>query len=47
MANTDIIIHDKKDNAGVVVMITPNQDCDFWIMKMTILQKFNLKMKFH
>ena len=30
MANTDIIIHDKKDNVGVVVIekITPNQDCN-------------------
>tara|TARA_B100000945_G_scaffold111572_1_gene88347 strand:- start:201 stop:470 length:270 start_codon:yes stop_codon:yes gene_type:complete len=35
MANTDIIIHDKKDNVGVVVIekITPNQDCDCWIME--------------
>ena len=29
MAKTDIIIHDEKDNVGVVVIekITPNQDC--------------------
>ena len=35
MANTDIIIHDKKDNVGVVVIekITPNQDCDCLIME--------------
>ena len=35
MANTDIIIHDKKDNVGVVVIekITPNQDCNCWIME--------------
>ena len=28
MANTDIIIHDEKDNVGVVVIekITPNQE---------------------
>ena len=34
MAGTDIIIHDKKDNVGVVVIekITPNQDCNCWIM---------------
>ena len=32
---TDIIIHDKKDNVGVVVIekITPNQDCSCWIME--------------
>ena len=31
---TDIIIHDKKDNVGVVVIekITPKQDCSCWIM---------------
>ena len=35
MANTDIIIHDKKDNVGDVVIekITPNQDCDCCIME--------------
>ena len=35
MANTDIIIHDEKDNVGVVVIgkITPNQDCSCWIME--------------
>ena len=35
MANTDIIIHDKKDNVGVVVIekIKPNQDCNCWIME--------------
>ena len=32
---TDIIIHDKKDNVGVVVIekITPKQDCNWWIME--------------
>ena len=32
---TDIILHDKKDNVGVVVIekITPKQDCDCWIME--------------
>ena len=32
---TDIIIHDKKDNVGVVVIekITQNQDCNCWIME--------------
>ena len=32
---TDIIIHDKKDNVGVVVIekITPKQDCSCWIME--------------
>ena len=35
MANTDIIIHDEKDNVGVVVIekIIPNQDCDCWVME--------------
>ena len=35
MAKTDIIIHDEKDNVGVVVIdkITPNQDCNCWIME--------------
>ena len=32
---TDIIIHDEKDNVGVVVIdkISPNQDCACWIME--------------
>ena len=35
MAGTDIIIHDKKDNVGVVVIekINPNQACNCWIME--------------
>ena len=35
MSNTDIIIHDEKDNVGVVVIekITLNQDCNCWIME--------------
>ena len=35
MSNTDIIIHDEKDNVGVVVIekITPQQDCNCWIME--------------
>tara|TARA_B100000029_G_C17010586_1_gene754736 strand:- start:293 stop:592 length:300 start_codon:yes stop_codon:yes gene_type:complete len=35
MAKTDIIIHDKKDNVGVVVIdkITPEQDCNCWVME--------------
>ena len=35
MAGTDIIIHDKKDNVGVVVIekITQNQSCNCWIME--------------
>ena len=33
MTGTDIIIHDKKDNVGVVVIekIISNQDCNCWI----------------
>ena len=33
--STDIIIHDKKDNVGVVVIekITPKQYCKCWIME--------------
>ena len=32
---TEIIIHDQKDNVGVVVIekITPKQECTFWIME--------------
>ena len=35
MADTDIIIHDEKDNVGVVVIekISPNQECSCWIME--------------
>ena len=35
MTKTDIIIHDEKDNVGVVVIekITPKQDCSCWIME--------------
>ena len=35
MASTDIIIHDEKDNVGVVVVekITSNQNCSCWIME--------------
>ena len=35
MATTDIIIHDEKDNVGVVVIekITQNQDFACWIME--------------
>ena len=33
MTKTDIIIHDEKDNVGVVVIekIMPNQECNCWI----------------
>ena len=33
--STDIIIHDKKDNVGVVVIekTTSKQDCKCWIME--------------
>jgi (2R)-sulfolactate sulfo-lyase subunit alpha len=35
MAGTEIIIHDEKDNVGVVVIekINQNQDCSCWIME--------------
>ena len=35
MANTEIIIHDEKDNVGVVVIekIIPDQNCACWIME--------------
>ena len=35
MTSTDIIIHDEKDNVGVVVIekITPSQDCNCWVME--------------
>ena len=35
MANTDVIIHDKKDNVGVVVVekINNGQNCECWVME--------------
>ena len=35
MSNTDIIIHDEKDNVGVVVVekVNKNQKCNCWIME--------------
>ena len=46
MANTDIIIHDEKDNVGVVVIekIQADQKCKCWIMendKSTTIQSIN------
>ena len=43
---TDIIIHDEKDNVGVVVIdkIVPQQECSCWIMendKTTKIQSIN------
>ena len=34
MAKTDIIIHDKKDNVGVIVVekVSKGQDCGCWVM---------------
>ena len=35
MSSTEVIIHDEKDNVGVVVIekITVNQECNCWIME--------------
>ena len=35
MSSTEVIIHDEKDNVGVVVIekIKPNQECNCWIME--------------
>ena len=35
MTNTDIIIHDEKDNVGVIVIdkVIPEQNCECWIME--------------
>ena len=35
MTNTDIIIHDEKDNVGVIVIdkVIPEQNYDCWIME--------------
>ena len=35
MSTTEVIIHDEKDNVGVVVIekIKPNQECNCWIME--------------
>ena len=40
---TDIIIHDEKDNVGVVVIdkVTSKQDCACWIKRMIKQFKFN------
>ena len=48
MSNTDIIIHDEKDNVGVVVIekVTQNQDCSCWIMENDKSVKFSQKEKF-
>ena len=45
MVSTDIIIHDEKDNVGVVVIekITQNQDCNCWIMENDISVKIQSK----
>ena len=41
---TDIIIHDEKDNVGVVVIekITPKQDCACWIMENDKTVKYSI-----
>ena len=50
MAKTDIIIHDEKDNVGVIVIdkITPDQDCNCWIMEndgtVTIKSKSEIRL---
>ncbi len=50
MTKTDIIIHDKKDNVGVIVIdkITPDQDCNCWIMEndgtVTIKSKSEIRL---
>ena len=35
MPQTDLIIHDEKDNVGVIVIdkVIPEQNCDCWIME--------------
>jgi (2R)-sulfolactate sulfo-lyase subunit alpha len=35
MANTDIIIHDNKDNVGVIVIekVNKGQNCECWVME--------------
>ena len=35
MSQTDLIIHDEKDNVGVVVIdkTSKNQDCNCWVME--------------
>ena len=46
MSQPDLIIHDEKDNVGVVVIdrIQPDQKCNCWIMendKSTTIQSIN------
>ena len=45
---TDIIIHDQKDNVGVIVVekITPKQDCTCWIMENDNAVSIQSVMKF-
>ena len=35
MSNTDIIIHDNKDNVGVIVIekVNKGQNCECWVME--------------
>ena len=49
MANTDIIIHDEKDNVGVVVIdkTSKNQDCNCWVMENDKSVKIQSKNEIH
>ena len=49
MSKPDLIIHDEKDNVGVVVIETTKkgQDCDAWIMENDKSTKVHLLMRFH
>ena len=45
MAKTDIIIHDKKDNVGVIVIekVSKGQDCGCWIGNDDDIYEYNRK----
>ena len=49
MAKTDIIIHDKKDNVGVIVIekVTKGQYCGCWIMEDDSSSKVKSEAEIH
>ena len=49
MAKTDIIIHDKKDNVGVIVIekVTKGQNCGCWIMNDDTSSKITSEAEIH
>ena len=48
MTSTDIIIHDENDNVGVIVIdkVTPDQNCNCWIMENDKSAKYKQKTRY-